>query len=264
MIQARSLAQSIISLNPQQVKTAKQVNRTSSNLSQQQAAPAAPSPSAAPATDEQQLKDVGEYIASKAKEINNAKNLADFYDIVNKIPNEKMKAQYVKVLNNLNFNPNILIKNQEGEQNRVTSSGGFREKLLQIASELLNKRYGSTNQTQQSNQPAAQAPVTLIPTTPEAQAIAKTKIDINQPIPLFVGNASLLQSINNFIVKKSNGIKLTNPNIQDQFKQIIKDLVDQLKINGITNKQIQENFDFTQELLNETIVNRWKVLANIK
>jgi hypothetical protein len=103
-----------------------------------------------------------------------------------------------------------------------------------------------------------------IPTTPEAQAIVKTKIDINQPIPLFTGNASLLQRINTSIKSRAKSVNVNDPNIQNQFKQIIKDLVDQLKINGITNKQIQENFDFTQELLNETIVNRWKVLANIK
>lgn len=106
-------------------------------------------------------------------------------------------------------------------------------------------------------------PPELVPPTPEAKSIVTQKIDINQPIPLFTGNASLLQRINTSIKSRAK-IDVNKPGVQDQFKQIIKDLVDQLKINGLTNKQIQENFNFCDSLLNESTTNRWKILANIK
>ena len=149
---------------------------------------------------------------------------------------------------------------------RITSAGGLRDKIANLISTNAASPTAGTSTTPTS--PLAPTPSGTAPQrkkrsemTPYEKMLG-LNIDPNKPIELFKGDGSLLQRMNVFLRQK--GVQISAQGFQDQMLQIIKDIVAQLKVNGITNQQIQEHFDLTQELINESLVVRWKVLANIK
>lgn len=149
---------------------------------------------------------------------------------------------------------------------RITSAGGLRDKIANLISTNAASPTAGTSTTPTS--PSAPTPSGTAPQrkkrsemTPYEKMLG-LNIDPNKPIELFKGDGSLLQRMNVFLRQK--GVQISAQGFQDQMLQIIKDIVAQLKVNGITNQQIQEHFDLTQELINESLVVRWKVLANIK
>ena len=215
--------------------------------------------------EESELDQVRDYYNTKTEQIQSAKSFEDIEKIIQGMPSENYKNDYLRTIQYAIQNPQIFIAKDFSYF--ITAAGGFREKVL----DLLNNLQQNSNQKSSSfNIPKTTRFRNAIPKTKDAQNTLRTKIDPNQPIRLFTGNDSLLQRMNVFmksrapqLVKGLNKIDTNNTQVQDQFKQIIKDLVDQLKINGLTNKQIQENFNFSDSLLSESQINRWKVLAKI-
>lgn len=96
----------------------------------------------------------------------------------------------------------------------------------------------------------------------KSQKPSVARVEQLTKIPLFTGGDSLLQKILEFTKQKLK-VQIT-PEIENQFKDVIKILINHLKINNLETEEIKENFNLSKNFLSEQTINRWKVLAEIK